>query len=499
MTEPRADIKADVQKNHVVKMGAQRVTETVIPADSYSSTSAVKAKFYIQVDSDVAFVLGTKEALRQFPIASVTDVLTCTINGESVSEQVADIIHPLACYGNSPQDRTKSWSTTAAQPDQYQAYADWNTEGSARNPFSYFGENAGEISRGAFPYTTVSPTSLRYEVTEPLFLSPFFSGVGSQTEGFVNVNQMNITFRFKDLSRAWSADGTTGTTYTVSFWKAPELSVSYLTPDMLQPIPAVQTLPYHKNQIYKKNMSALTANSTVQQFTDSIKLNQVPSRVYLFAKHSAGTESAFTTDTYLGIDNASITFNNQNSLLSSASSSDLFEISRRNGLNVSYPEWSKYRGAVLCVDFSKDIGLPDSLAPGTISQCSLQANVTFKNLSQSTRTCDFYMVVCLNGTFTLSESQARASLGNLTESIVLATKEKGDQITHIDYQLIHGGGFMTDFFNVLKKVGKTAVNVAPAVASVVAPELVPLTQAAKQLAGGSYSGGRLARSGVKRR
>jgi hypothetical protein len=35
--EPRVAVKSDVEKNHIVLMGGQRVTEQVAPADSWGS------------------------------------------------------------------------------------------------------------------------------------------------------------------------------------------------------------------------------------------------------------------------------------------------------------------------------------------------------------------------------------------------------------------------------------------------------------------------------
>lgn len=527
---PRTAVKSDLAKNHVVLQGGQRVTENVLPADSYSATSAnwsvhppstttivdryVKAKFYVEVKSDVDFILGSKEGLRQFPIAAVTDVLTVQINGESISENVADIGSALLCYGNGPSDRTKSWSTTAAMPDQYQKYSDWTTLGSARNPLADYGENAGEMSRGGFPYTQVDSKTLRYEITEPLLLSPFFQGVGAQEEGLVNVNQMNITFRFQDLNRVWSSDGTTGTTYTATFYQTPELSVSYITPDLLQPIPALQTLPYHKNQIYKKSMAPLASEASTTAYSDSVKLNQVPRRVLLFAKHDQASQSPLTSDSFLGIENVSLTFNNQNSLLSSASQQDLHEISRRNGCNLAWPQFSKYRGSVFCAEFGKDIGLPDSLAPGTISQNTISAQVRFKNKDTASFDATFYMVLIMEGTFSVSEGQARASLGNLTEQVVLQSKQHSAEMPHQAYEQLHGGSFWGSLKNIVHKVAGVVSKAAPIagkIAGAIAPELVPVINTVGSVAGaasratgggmtgGSTVGGRLSRAQVRRR
>ena len=124
--EPRVNIKADVEKNHVVLMGGMRVNQQTNPADSWGSAGTppvqaiwsinppststitdrnVKVKCYFEVKTDQDLQLGTNDALRQSPIASLTDVLNISINGESVSDNVSDKLHAMLCYGNTAEDR----------------------------------------------------------------------------------------------------------------------------------------------------------------------------------------------------------------------------------------------------------------------------------------------------------------------------------------------------------------------------------------------------------
>ena len=245
MIEPRVDVKHDTEKNHVVLMGGQRVTEQVSPADSWGSagTTPVQALFtvnppstqtivdrkmkvrcYLDVTVNEDLQIGTNDALRQFPIASITDVLTVQINGETVSDNVADKIHAMLCYGNDAQSRLSSVSTSPSMPDGYQQYSDWGTYGSSKNALADYGETGVDEGRGGFPIQVISARQFRVVVTEPLFLSPFLTGLTHQDEGFVNVNQMNISFRWKShLSKVLSHSslGAAITSVTVSMYQAP--------------------------------------------------------------------------------------------------------------------------------------------------------------------------------------------------------------------------------------------------------------------------------------
>ena len=523
--EPRCDIRADTEQNHIVLAGSQRVTHTISAADSSQllpsapSTSnwsinppsnqtimdrKLMVRHYIEVEADAPFETSTNDALRQFPASSIIDVTTLVINGESVSDQTADKLHAMLCFGNNCHDRSKSISTSASMPDAYQDYADWNQYGSGKCPLKAYGENSCEDGRGGFPtFQVVSPTIRRYVVTEPIWVSPLFSGIGHQVEGMVNVNQLNLSLRYKtDTSLVWShaSTGQPITSVTCKFYRAPELLVTYLSPDSLQPIPDVQVLGYMKPQTYIKNAGTLVPGDTTQLFSDSIRLSQIPRLVYLFVRHDQASSGFATPDSFLAIEAVSVNWNNESGLLASATKQDLFEISSRNGLNVSYPGFSEYRGSVLCLEMGKDIGLPDSQAPGVQGSFTLQVNLTVKNTGSSNFDGDFYLVTMNEGTFSVAQNSARASIGNLSPELVLAATT-APYLPDFHYRAVHGGSFWSGLKNVLGSVASGVAQVAP-IAAMVAPELAPVISqvsdvagAAGRLLGKGMSGGRAHGSG----
>ena len=522
MIEPRVDVKHDTEKAHCVLMGGQRVTEQVSPADSWGSagTTPVQALFtvnppstqtivdrkmkvrcYLDVTVNEDLQIGTNDALRQFPIASITDVLTVQINGETVSDNVADKIHAMLCYGNDAQSRLSSVSTSPSMPDGYQQYSDWGTYGSSKNALADYGETGVDEGRGGFPIQVISARQFRVVVTEPLFLSPFLTGLTHQDEGFVNVNQMNISFRWKsDLSKVLSHSslGTAITSVTVSMYQAPELLTTFITPDLTEPIPELQVLPYHKPQEYIKTVSTLANNASTTVISDSIKLSQIPRKMYLFCRHQRSTANQNVADSFLRIDSLSLLWNNQSGLFSSASEQDLFDISKSNGLNLSYPAWRKYRGGVFCAEFGKDIGLLDTEAPGTQGQYTLQVQMGVTNVSGASFDPEFYLVFVNEGTFSISEQFARASLGNLTPEMVLRAKAD-PQIHHIVYEQLQGGGFFSSLKNIVHKIASGVSRYAQPVAT--AFGMPEVGSAVKNIASGVEAltrGGALVGGGRKR-
>ena len=536
--EPRVNVKRDVEKNHIVLYGGLRVNEQINPADSWGNVGAkpvqalwtinppstqtivdrqMRIRTYFEITTDVALQLGTNDALRQFPISSLCDVLTVQINGESISDNLADKLHAMLCFGNTAQQRIDTNSTTPGMPDNYQQYADWGTYGSAKNPLANYGENGAEDPRGGFPVEIVAPNIIRVVLTEPIFMSPFLSGFYGQDEGFVNVNQLNISYRWKsDLSQILSHSSLGGaiTTVDVTMYQAPELLTTFITPDLTQPVPDLQILPYHKTQDYIKSVASLADNATTRVISDSIKLSQIPRKLYLFCRHNRQTSDHTTSDSFLAIQGLSILWNNQSGLFSSATQQDLFEISKKNDCNLSWSQWSKYRGSVMCIEFGKDIGLLDNEAPGVQGQYTLQIQMDVKNVSGAVFDAEFYQIFLMEGTFSIAENMGRASLGNLTQQAVLASKSAPEMDYH-QFISLRGGGFFSGLKNFINKVARGvqsgigfAEKFAPAVVGAF-PELAPIASAlplvgrlaggVRKSTGGRLAGGRLAGGSVSRR
>ena len=520
---PRIDVVSDEEQNHIVHKGAQRSTHYVQTADSYqvgvaptqSSWSVsppsnqtivdrfVRVRHYLEFDATNANIdLGINSGFRQFPVSSICDVATLSINGEQVSENIQSKLHAMLTYGNTPEQRRKSWSTAPAQPDSYQDYGDYLTYGSARNPLADFGENSTEPSRGGFEVeVTVVNKTVRAVITEPIWVSPLYNGLGSQVEGMVNVNQLNLTLRYNTNSARVFCHHDTGAiplgASTGKFYQAPELLITYLTPDMTQPIPSLQVLPYQSCNEYVRELSAITAGATSTVFSDTIRLSQIPRFVYLFARRNEATSTFETSDSFLGIDNVSIQWNNEAGLLSGATKQDLFEMSCRNGCNLSYPAWTKYRGSVLALELGKDIGLPDGMAPGVNGQFTIQCQVTFKNLDATSFTGTFYLVAVNEGIFTVGPNVGRASLGGVSPQKVMAASESMHKSDHTD---VEGGSFWHSAKSLVKKGHKMvkkhsglAKAVGEAAGLAISPEAVLAYEGAKAsgLLGGSQVGGRL--------
>jgi hypothetical protein len=517
VVDPKVDILSDVQQNHIVLQGGQRVTEDVISANSWQTTptnslftinppstqtivdKAIKLRCYVKITTDQAMQLGIHDALRQFPLNSIIDVSSCQINGQNISENSGDKVHALATYGVSLDDTSKMSSMTPSYPDQYQDYS--LTLGSGKNALGNYGENGVPSGlRGGFPQESggfVGATIVEYVLTEYLRLSPFDDGYHEESEGMVNINQINVNLRFKtQLDRIWShsALGNPITNVQVEFTRPPELLVRYITPQPEQKIPDVQHLNFYSDQDYIKQFTLSPNVSTVVP-TDSIKLGQIPECVYIFARHSRASSNYSKADSFCSIESVNITFNNQNGLMSSATKQDLFEMSARNGCTLSYPAWAKYRGSVVKIMFGRDIGLPPFLAAGCQAQAQIRMDVVVKNNGLSVFNGELFTVFRNIGMFSIYENGATASLGNLTPQLVLDA-QKSPEVNFQHYKALHGGSFWKKLKNIVGTVAGVASKVAP-VASAVLPQYAgainTIGNVAGKVAGAGLVGGRIRR------
>ena len=120
-----------------------------------------------------------------------------------------------------------------------------------------------------------------------------------------------------------------------------------------------------------------------------------------------------------------------------------------NGCNLTWPQWNKWVGSVLCIEMGKDIGLSDTEAPGLLGVYQLQMTGTFNNITSSTINYTAYIVTISEGTFTLTENTAITQIGILTKSDVFNARNK----EYVDYGMLRtfaGKGFLGDVAKGLK-------------------------------------------------
>jgi len=478
-------------REYVVMKGGNYVQYKQYTSTSFSSNSfqfscpppsekiLVNRKVYLQTPVNISFtgvVSGVStllnsgyDAPRAFPLATNLNTISVTINNGTVNINSADVIQPLLRYNNPECLKEYDYSITPTEMDESQEYGDLSN--TVRNVLAGYGDsNYGNTHRGAFPFTVNSNTStsanISFVATEPIFLSPFYYGKGGHS-GFYGVRTMDFNFTWNsDLSRMWCHNQVPGlgntsilTSMTVTF-DQPKLLFEYTTPPITMERPLSVAYPYYSVNRFPTGPTQIASGAVASNIvSNNIQLNSIPRRMYIYLKEQnsdldfqhAGYSK---TDTYASISNINLQFENFSGLLASASQQDLYNISRNNGVNLSWVEWSGQPvhagnlasrigtvGSVLCIEPGKDFGLPDNLAPGVIGNFMMQITVTATNPNLS-RAINYmlYITTVDEGTCTILDGSMILQGSGVISGMDVLNAKKQSGITYEDAKDAQGAG-----------------------------------------------------------
>jgi len=395
--------------------------------------------------------LGSLDAVRAYPFLQAADQVNLQINGTAITQPLGDYVDMLMRY-KDPLDNKQLFSGAAEKQDYYQEYSDFLALGSAQNVLGQ-NENGAEDLRGAhYGYRVLSNGQFAAEIIvrtfTPLTISPLLWG--KETErGLAGVQtlNLNITFYTDLINRMWSRAVDLSTPFgagtVISFTdprlRKPELHIRYIMPKEMDAVPPRIEYAYENIQRYNHGDGLVPAGGTVTAQANNIKLNAIPNRVYIFFKRSNASRAVDRTDTYLRIDQVSVDFNSNSGLLASASSEDLYNISRQNGLRMSLQEWYRYSGSVLCLDFDKDLSMNSTDVVSELGSYQFAVNVTGTNLGSRDFTYTLQTVFVFSGTAVIENQQLHLTEGVVTESDV--QQMKGHSDIAIQEDVYYGGSF----------------------------------------------------------
>jgi len=448
------------------------------------------------------------DAPRSFPISSATSTLSATLNNTQFSIQLSDVIQALVHCNTGEDLKTYEYSSTPSYLDQSANYSD--LQGTMRNPLSNFGNSSdGEnCPRGGFSkFTIVSNTPSQAIIDcvfiEPVFLSPFYFGAG-MAEGFLHIQQMNFVWNFiaNAAFRMWSHDisgahapgaitsGAVAFSNFTSLYSAtaftyrviPTMFMCYISPKETMPIPPICVYPYFNYSRYSTDLGTTIpagdagANppvlSSATIVAQNIQLASIPKRLIIFVRpqNSILERSPNISDHFANITNLTINYNNNEGLFSNADAHDLYIMSRTNGLNMSWEQWSGgpvysdagpfigTLGGPIIVEFGKDIGLDGNEAPGKLGNYNLLVQVTANNQNQTNEMLPtLYVIVISEGSVTCENLDVTAQIGIISTLDILDAQTRPDvSFSYNDVMDVNGGNWYTG----LKDFGKRIFGVA---------------------------------------
>jgi hypothetical protein len=483
---------------------------------------------------DPATVLGSTDGTcgpRAYPLANATQSLQVNINNDQLSQNLGQYWRATTRYANSLAQSEIDQGTTATMLDMAQAYS--QTNGSNLSPFAKRGANPLQTARtGIYDIVvTANPETdpaadvvaeLEFTVREPLYLSPFLFQRGAQDTGLIGVQTLGLQLQLGGRGPNGLADAIfsldayeySPTTTVTATCESVACYVNFLTPDALQVIPDVNNYPYYEPVLYTtRDPRPVDANpATIREVVmNNIQLNSIPQRMLIFIDEPDSEAKVTKSDTFCSIENVNISFDNRDSLLAAAQPIDLYNIAAKNNTNLTWAEWSRDVGSVLCLNFGEDIPLRANQAVGLRGSYNLRMTVRYRNVKTGkanatgqypsvplTQGVNLSVIVFSVGVMTIAQQNVVRTTGILTNEDVLRSKEQ-PATPYINSGDLYGGGFFDDFAKGFMSVIRPVANIASKVIPFVAPEFAPIATGVNSflnpqgsgLTGGGLTGGRM--------
>lgn len=406
-----------------------------------------------------------KDALRAYPIASITASDQLTLNNQQFVIQTSELVPYMARYWDQ-----EHFSSFPSFLDTYQEYVDGF--GANNNPLGSYADSINKHQlRGGYPMIIVNgalASSIQATIYEPIWV-PVLHKEFDNGLGFTNIRTCDLVSNYNsNLARIVSHALSNATLTNVSVTMGqPIVYMKYNTP----PVGFVpRTIQYGSEDINRFITQCPTAplapNVGVTFPSTNIQLNAIPKWMLVFCRESTGNLTYNSTDTALNISNISINFNNISGILSSASEVDLYKISAKNGLQDTWEQWHGVTsrlatqvgttGSFLKLYFGKDVTLAPNSFPGEVGAFNLSMTVTVKNVNQSSPIIapQLYIITSTHQKLVIHE-------GGQIETILGVSGEEGEYMPY-DVAMEHYGGSFRDFLgkvgNFFTKVGKPVVD-----------------------------------------
>jgi len=386
-------------------------------------------------------------AFRPFPLSTVTNCLTVSINGSSTSVRLRDVMSGIT--RTIPRDYLEKEATQCpSQLDNGWILVSDNqlglnsTVGSATNfitssqPLSSCYNCPKATSRASFvpiSYTVGTdtpyvPDRAEYEISEPIFCSPMTLDYNQTWLG--NVNMLSVMYQYSNLGDmvvyGQSVAGTVSglnpypVGYSVSLVEnSAKLCFAIASVDTrIVSIPKIINYPFSNPQLYSTRlkpfippMSMTPVQNTGNVSSQVIRLSYMPSLIYIYAQIPPDVRAQYSRQALLGESHysypdvfyslgssnnleydasqtnvLSVRLNNRDGLMAGSSIGDLYKMSVSNGYDSSFTDW--LASPIIIINPVKDLGIDFSqdVYPDMLGITTLSVQCSFNTYNMVSRT-----------------------------------------------------------------------------------------------------------------
>jgi hypothetical protein len=443
---------------------------------------------------------GVNSAFQSFPLNKLFSTSQVTINNAQIQTNTQDIIDMILLMCDD-KELSEANSSTITMPDKtYLIYPPGGTNNSPLNAYNGSGggsTNYAPLTRGAFltsitvaqfdntnTYVSASLIAaaatnkfvvwLSITVCEPLLGLPCFTYSESdyQNQGLVGVNTMSFIFNLNNLSRVFST-AQTGITISAqstppaaaagmaapqSILTNPYLNFIFLSTQSTQIVPSKNVIPLLQFPRYLSQPSTtqLAAGASTTVNSPNYALNQLPDQLWIAVRIPMSQQTIQNSAGFFTITKISVNLANQSGLLASFTPYQLYDLSRKAGINLNWTEWSGQAistagttnlitttptiGSVLVIPIDQ-LSLPPYLAAGSIGQYNLQFQLTIQSYYAADQNYEIVLCTVNSGIMVTQTGSSQIFSGMLTKEMVLDTveKSKASPMMSETYNRIVGG------------------------------------------------------------
>jgi len=363
---------------------------TVIAQVTIPTGAITSAKLAGMAVGDPVVQLGLANALGPFPLHSACLTQQFTINNNSVSINMNDVLPAILRFN----DKRELMRYNGMCPNLYDVYGKYlDAIGANNNPNGNYTTHSYDndlYARGSFMDVQVSGTNtfdaaganiitavplipavdaavtyfIKYTVREPLLAAPFMFAKSSYSgQGFYGIQNLNVVFNLStsNVARVWRSglpcdnNEQFPSQCVIQSYSNSRLIFNFLTPKPSDMLSARNVVPYYEMPRY---LSTSTPNiayatrgagaaaqtiipATARLTFTTTQLNQIPDKLLIFVRKAKSAQLLSDTDSALAIRQVSFNFNNQSGILASATQDQLYRYSVEAGSNQS---WEEFRG-----------------------------------------------------------------------------------------------------------------------------------------------------------
>jgi len=376
-------------------------------------------------------------AFRQYPLASITNTSTVTLNNQSVSTNPLQWIHSLSWFQPHFADKASTQSITPIFPDKAQTYN--QMAGTNLSPLASYFSNAEFYAdpRGIFvaDWNTIATSDTAWTfigvIREPIINGLLEYNPAVRREALPFINNFNIQLLFaNNISRIFSIDTVTCpaiTNVAVNFNSA-NLVMQWLTAPTNQMLPprALRSFSTIVSQSTNSGVPVAPNSPPVQIVSQTYSFNQIPKKIWIYINNGQASDVVNgygQTDTFFSIQNLNVLFNNRQSLLGNYTAADLYNnLCADAGCRITYQESQYFVGSVLELDPVVHFGLQQDQTSGMLGVFNFQVTATCTNIHPTATITPVIWVTTANESImqTTSESISNLIQGYITQQDVIA-------------------------------------------------------------------------------